>query len=44
MPSSGMWRRANTRCNNPEDGIIHSHRRENLFLNSINRLDSVAET
>jgi hypothetical protein len=24
MPSSGVWRRT------PEDGILHSHRRENL--------------
>jgi hypothetical protein len=29
----------------PEDGILHSHSRENLkFSHSINWLDSVAET
>jgi hypothetical protein len=43
-----------TRRNNPEDTILHSHRRENLksynivlshleILHSINRLSSVAE-
>jgi hypothetical protein len=38
MPSSGVWRRVNivaqsttsTRRHTPEDGILHSHRRENL--------------
>jgi hypothetical protein len=28
----------------PEDGILHSHRRENLKSNSVNWLDSVVET
>jgi hypothetical protein len=29
----------------PEDGILHSHSRENLkILHSINRLGSIAET
>jgi hypothetical protein len=32
------------RCSIPEDGIPHSHRRENLKSFSINRLGSVAET
>jgi hypothetical protein len=30
MPSSGMWRRIDTRRHIPEDGILHRHRRENL--------------
>jgi hypothetical protein len=30
MPSSGMWRHTATRRHIPEDGIIHSHRSENL--------------
>jgi hypothetical protein len=34
-----------TRCNIPEDGILHSHCRENLkSYIAINWLDSVAET
>jgi hypothetical protein len=28
----------------PDNGILHSHRREKLILHSINRLGSVAET
>jgi hypothetical protein len=28
----------------PEDAILHSHRRENQILHSINWLDSVVET
>jgi hypothetical protein len=39
MPSSGMWRRAdmykptflrNVTAHIPEDGFLHSHRRENI--------------
>jgi hypothetical protein len=33
-----------TRRNIPEDGILRSHRRENLILYNINQLGSVTET
>jgi hypothetical protein len=40
---TSVIRRA-TRRTIPEDGILHSHRRENIKLHSINRLGLVAET